>query len=68
MRAHYNKYCKTLSRVIKEAKRQHYYRLIEKAGNKIKTTWNIIKHETGKLQQMEQIPPDLIKNEKFNDP
>jgi hypothetical protein len=35
---------------------------------KIKTTWNIIKHETGKQQQMEQIPPVLINNEKVNDP
>jgi hypothetical protein len=49
MRAHYNKYCKTLSRVMKEAKRQHYCRLIEKA-DKIKTTWNIIKHEPRELQ------------------
>jgi predicted phosphoadenosine phosphosulfate sulfurtransferase len=48
MRAHYNKYCKILTRVIKEAKRQHYRRhieksthycrLIEKSNNKIKTT------------------------------
>jgi hypothetical protein len=45
---------------MKEAKRQHYCRLIEKAGNKIKTTWNIINHESGKWQQMEQIQPVLI--------
>jgi hypothetical protein len=50
MRAHYNKYCKTLSRVIKEAKRLHYCRLMEKADNKIETAWNIIKHESEKLQ------------------
>jgi hypothetical protein len=37
MRAYYNKYCKILGRVIKEAKRQHYSRLIEKS-DKIKTT------------------------------
>jgi hypothetical protein len=48
--SHYNKCCKTLSRVIKETKRQHYCRLIEKADNKIKTAWNIIKHDSGKLQ------------------
>jgi hypothetical protein len=33
MRSHYNKYCKTLSRVIKDAKRQHCCRLAEKANN-----------------------------------
>jgi hypothetical protein len=68
MRAHYNKCCKTLSRVIKEVKRQHYCRTIEKADNKIKTTWNMIKHESGKLQRMEQIPPFLINNENIIDP
>jgi regulatory protein YycH of two-component signal transduction system YycFG len=47
MRAHYNKYCKILSKVIKEAKRQHFCRLIEKADNKIKPAWNIIKQESG---------------------
>jgi hypothetical protein len=57
-----------MSRVIKEAKRQHYYRLIEKADNKIKTALTVIKHESGKLQQMEQIPPVLINNEKVNGP
>jgi hypothetical protein len=47
MRAYYNKYCKVLSRVIKEAKRQHYCRLIEKSDNYIKSTWYIIKYEAG---------------------
>jgi hypothetical protein len=64
MRAHYNKYCKILTRVIKEAKRQHYHRLIEKSDNKIKTTWNIIKHETGKLHPTEQISSVLINKDK----
>jgi hypothetical protein len=68
MTAHYNKFGKTLSRVIKEAKRQHHCRLTEKADNKIKTTWNIIKHESGKLQQIEQISQVLINNEKVNNP
>jgi hypothetical protein len=35
MRAHYNKYCKILSRVIKEAKRQHCSRLIAKSDNRM---------------------------------
>jgi hypothetical protein len=67
MRAYYNKYCKILTRVIKEAKRQHYRRLIEKSDNKIKTTWNIIKHESGKLYPMEQISSVLINKDKVND-
>jgi hypothetical protein len=48
---------------FKKVKRQHYCRLIDKPDNKIKTTWNIIKHESGKLQWKEQIPPVLINNE-----
>jgi hypothetical protein len=64
MRAHYNKYCKTLSRAIEEAKRQHYCRLIEKADNKVKTAWKIIKHESGKLQQLEEKALVLINNKK----
>jgi hypothetical protein len=54
--------------VIKVAKRQHYWRLIAKSDNKIRTTWNIIKHESGKLQQTEQIPSVLINGDKVKDP
>jgi hypothetical protein len=36
MRAYYIKYCNILSRDIKEAKRQHYCRLIAKSNNQIK--------------------------------
>jgi hypothetical protein len=36
MRAYCIKYCKILSIVIKEAKRQHHYRLIAKLGNQTK--------------------------------
>jgi hypothetical protein len=49
-----------LSRVIKEAKRWHYCKLMETADNKMKTAWNITKHESGKLQGMEQVPPVLM--------
>jgi hypothetical protein len=45
MWAFYIKYCTILSRVIEEAKRQHYCRLIAKSDNQIKITWNIIKQE-----------------------
>jgi hypothetical protein len=50
---------------MKEAKRQHYWRSIEKSDNKIKT-WNIIKRETGKCHQNEQISSVLINNRKVN--
>jgi hypothetical protein len=51
-------YCKVRNKVIKEAIKQHYCRLIEKSDSKIKTTWNI--KRTGKLQLAEQIPSLLI--------
>jgi len=51
---HYIKYCKTLRKVIKEAKKQHYSRLTAKSNNKI-TTWNIIKKETGKIHSVQQV-------------
>jgi hypothetical protein len=50
------KYCKILNNVIKGAKKQHYSRLIAKSDNKIKTTWNIIKRETGKIHLTKQLP------------
>jgi hypothetical protein len=49
MTAFYVKYCKIPSRVMKEAKRHHYCRLLAKSDNQINTTCNIIKHETGKF-------------------
>jgi hypothetical protein len=58
------KYCKILSRVIKEAKRQHCYRLMVKLDNQTKTTWNIIKYETRKLHLTEQAPALLINESK----
>jgi hypothetical protein len=66
-RAFYIKYCKIVNRVIKEARKQHYCRLIAKSDSKIKT-WNIIKHKTGKLHLTEQIPPLLINSETVEAP
>jgi hypothetical protein len=60
-------YCKILNSVIKEAKKQHYSRLIAKSDNKIKTTWNIIKMKTGKMHLSEQMPFLLTNNEKVQD-
>jgi hypothetical protein len=67
-RAFYIKYYKILNNVIKEAKKQHYCRLIAKSDNKIKTTWNIVKQDTGKIHLAEQMPPLCINNEKVKDP
>jgi hypothetical protein len=40
-----------------------------KSNNKIRTTWNIIKEETGKGHPIEQAPPSLlVNNEKLTDP
>jgi hypothetical protein len=59
-RAFYIKYCEILNNFIKEAKKQHYSRLIAKSDNKIKTTWNIIQRETGKINFTEQMPEQLL--------
>jgi hypothetical protein len=63
-RAFYIKYREILNNVIKEAKKQHYSRLIAKSDNKIKTSWNKIKRETGKMHLTEQMPSLLTNNEK----
>jgi hypothetical protein len=44
-------YCKVLAKVIKAAKKIYYDNKITKSGNKIKTTWPIIKRETGNKNQ-----------------
>jgi hypothetical protein len=62
------KCCKILSKVTKEAKKEHYSRLTAKSDNKIKTTWNIIKNKTGKMHLPEQPPSLLINIENVMDP
>jgi len=42
---YYKQYCKILSKVIKEAKKLFYKKIITKSKNKMKTTWNIIHKE-----------------------
>jgi len=45
-----------LSEVIKEAKKKLYYKeVITKSKNKMKTTWNIIRKETSKLTNVNNI-------------
>jgi hypothetical protein len=64
IKAFYIKYCKILNKVIKEAKKQHYSRLVTKSDNKIQTTWNIIEKETGKIYLIEQMLSLLINTRK----
>jgi hypothetical protein len=41
-------YCKILSEIIKEAKRNNYNSQILESNNKIKIPWEIVKVESGK--------------------
>jgi len=59
-KAHYTKYCRILKKVIKEVKKQFYDRIIAKSDNKIKTTWNNIKNETGRMHPIEQVFSSLV--------
>jgi hypothetical protein len=64
----YIKYCKILNNIIHEAKKQDCNRFIAKSGNKMKTTWNLIKQETGKIHVTEQKLSLLINDGKTKDP
>jgi len=44
---YYKIYCKSLSKVIKEAKKYHFNRMIENSDNKMKTVWDVAKLLTG---------------------
>lgn len=55
----------TNKKVIKEAKRQHYSRLTAESNNKVKTMWNVITRETGKVHSAEQVHSILIHCEKI---
>jgi hypothetical protein len=48
LKSHYKLYCKILSNVIKEAKWINYNNQILASNNKIKTTWKIVKLESGR--------------------
>jgi hypothetical protein len=47
--------CKILSKVIKEAKQNNYNSQILESNNKIKTTWEIVKVESGRKTTNEDI-------------
>ena len=59
---YYKKYCKVLTKVIKEAKKVHYDNKISKSYNKIKTTWSIIKKETGSKTQTDEPQSPKVNN------
>jgi len=52
---------------MKEAKKQHYSRLVAKSNNKM-TTWNILKTETGKVHSVQQLLTLPVNAEKLKDP
>jgi hypothetical protein len=60
-------YGKILNNVIKEAKKKHYNKLIAKSDNKTKTTWSIVKRETGKIHLTEQMLSLLTNYKKVKD-
>jgi hypothetical protein len=61
---HYVNYRRILKKIISEAKKQHCNRLIATPSNKVKTAWNVIKKETGKLRPTEQVPSLVVSNGK----
>ena len=48
---YHKKYSKILAAVIKKAKHMDYDKLILNSCNKIKTTWNIINTESGRMKK-----------------
>ena len=59
---YYKLYCKILNEVLNEAKRLSYSDKLTISHTKVKTTWNIIRLETGKQRENE----DNIKSRKIN--
>jgi len=50
LKKYYKQYCKTLTSVIKEAKKYMYNNRIINSTYKMKTTWNMVKAETNRLK------------------
>ena len=61
-KAYYKKYCKILSSVIREAKKNYYDSRIQKANNKAKDTWDIIKTITNNNPNKKRISPSESKH------
>ena len=60
---YYKHYCIILTKVIKEMKKLYYKEAISKSKNKMKTTWNIIRKETRKLNNEGNINSIRIKDQ-----
>ena len=54
----------TLTKVIKEAKKLYYQKLISNSENKIQLTWKIINKETGKRRGPDNITELKVGNSK----
>ena len=68
LKLQYKRYCKILTNVIKTAQQMYYDKLISKSNNKTKTTWKIIKKETGKNNCQNYIKSLNINDTKTNVP
>jgi hypothetical protein len=66
LKSRYKRYTKILSNVIKAAKKMYNDELITKSKNRIKTTWEIIKKETGKSIHHRTIEALRINNTMVN--
>jgi hypothetical protein len=62
MKMHHRKYCKILTKVIKEAESMHYNKQILESDNKVKAVWQIVKKEAGKFST-EEVTPSIKINE-----
>jgi hypothetical protein len=54
IKTYYDKYCKILNRVITAAKKMAYDNYCNKAYNKMKSTWEIINIETGRIAKRDE--------------
>jgi hypothetical protein len=66
LKHYYKTYCRTLTNVIKTAKKLYYDKLILKSKNRAKTLWNIVKTET-KKERNEGGPPLINNRETFEE-
>jgi len=66
-KAHCIKYCKIIIKVIKEAKKLHYCRLIAKSNNKIKRNMEHYKEIDRKSTFNGNFPTLLVNDEKLQD-
>ena len=65
--SYYKDYSKTLSVVIRKAKRIECDKLILNSHNKVKTTWDIINKESGKNKKWSEIQALKVEGKKITD-